>query len=92
MRAIETRKTETATGKVQDYEWDHRNRLVSVKDRNSVGGAITKQVDYVYDAFNRLVKRTYDADGAGSGSATSQYWVYDEGINAVLQLDGSSAE
>ncbi len=59
-----TRKTDTSTGHVQDYEWDHRNRLTSVKFRNSVGGSITKQVDYEYDAFNRLVKRTYDADGA----------------------------
>jgi RHS repeat-associated protein len=86
-----TRKTETATGKVQDYTWDQRNRLISVKDRNSVGGAVTKQVDYKYDAFNRLIKRTFDADGAGAGASTSQYWVYDEGINAVLQFDGAAA-
>ncbi len=86
-----TRKTQTSNGHVQDYEWDHRNRLTSVKFRNSVGGSITKQVDYEYDAYNRLVKRTYDADGAGGGSATNQYWVYDEGINAVLQFDGNAA-
>ncbi len=86
-----TRKTQTSNGHVQEYEWDHRNRLTSVKFRNSVGGSITKQVDYEYDAFNRLVKRTYDADGAGGGSATNQYWVYDEGINAVLQFDGNAA-
>ena len=54
-------------------------------------GSVVKQVDYAYDAFNRLVKRTYDADGAGSGAATNQYWVYDEGINAVLQFDGPAA-
>ncbi|MDX1928385.1 MAG: RHS repeat-associated core domain-containing protein, partial [Pirellulaceae bacterium] len=86
-----TSRTETATGKVTEYSWDHRNRLVTVKDRNTAGGSVVKQVDYAYDAFNRLVKRTFDADGAGSGTATNQYWVYDEGINAVLQFDGSSA-
>ncbi|MDX1930292.1 MAG: RHS repeat-associated core domain-containing protein, partial [Pirellulaceae bacterium] len=86
-----TSRTETATGKVTEYSWDHRNRLVTVKDRNTAGGGVVKQVDYAYDAFNRLVKRTFDADGAGSGAATNQFWVYDEGINAVLQFDGSSA-
>ncbi len=86
-----TSRTETSTGKVTEYSWDHRNRLVTVKDRNSSGGSVVKQVDYAYDAFNRLVKRTYDADGAGAGAATNQFWVYDEGINAVLQFDGPAA-
>ncbi|MDX1930784.1 MAG: RHS repeat-associated core domain-containing protein, partial [Pirellulaceae bacterium] len=86
-----TSRTETSTGKVTEYSWDHRNRLVTVKDRNTAGGSVVKQVDYAYDAFNRLVKRTFDADGAGAGAATNQYWVYDEGINAVLQLDGPAA-
>jgi RHS repeat-associated protein len=84
-------KTETATGKVTSYEWDYRNRLTSVKDRTISGGAIVKQVDYQYDAMNRLVRRDFDADGAGAGVATSQFWVYDQGINAVLQFDGSGA-
>ncbi len=38
-----------------------------------------------------MVRRTYDADGAGAGGATNQFWAYDEGINAVLQFDGASA-
>jgi RHS repeat-associated protein len=84
-------KTETSTGKVSSYEWDYRNRLIGVKDRNTSGGAIVKQVGYQYDAMNRLVRRDLDADGAGNGVATSQFWVYDEGINAVLQFDGSGA-
>jgi RHS repeat-associated protein len=86
-----TSKTETATGKVTEYTWDYRNRLTTVRDRNTAGGAVVKQVDYQYDAFNRLVRRTFDADGAGAGSATNQYWVYDSGINTVLQFDGSAA-
>jgi RHS repeat-associated protein len=86
-----TKRTETATGKVQEYDWDHRNRLIAVKDKNTSAGAIVRQVNYQYDAFNRLVRRDHDADGAGAGTATSQYWIYDEGINAVLQFDGSSA-
>ena len=86
-----TSKTETSTGKVEEYTWDYRNRLTKVVFRNSSGGAIVKQVDYEYDPYNRLVHRTFDADGAGSGAATDQFWVYDQGINAVLQFDGSSA-
>jgi len=86
-----TKRTETATGKVQEYDWDHRNRLIAVKDKNTSAGAIVRQVNYQYDAFNRLVRRDHDADGAGAGAATSQFWIYDEGINAVLQFDGSSA-
>ena len=86
-----TSRTETSTGKVTEYSWDHRNRLTTVRDRPSSGGSVVKQVDYAYDAFNRLVKRTYDADGAGAGAATSQFWVYDDGINAVLQFDGTAA-
>lgn len=74
----------------QEYTWDYRNRLTKVVFRNSSGGAIVKQVDYEYDPYNRLVHRTFDADGAGSGAATDQFWVYDEGINAVMQFDGSS--
>jgi RHS repeat-associated protein len=62
-----------------------------VKFRNNAMGSVVKQVDYAYDHMNRLVKRTYDADGAGGGAATSQYWVYDDGINAVLQFDGAAA-
>ena len=84
-------RTETSTGKVQSFEWDYRNRLVKVKDRNTSGGLIVKQVNYEYDPMNRLVHREYDADGAGSGAATNQYWVYDEGINAILQFDGAAA-
>ncbi|MEO8271558.1 MAG: RHS repeat-associated core domain-containing protein, partial [Aureliella sp.] len=73
------------------YEWDFRNRLTAVIDRITSGGAIVKQVNYEYDAYNRLVKRSLDADGAGPNPATTQYWAYDEGINAVLQFDGAAA-
>ena len=85
-----TSRTETATGKVQEYTWDYRNRLTQVRNRNTAGGAIVMQVDYTYDALNRMVKRAYDADGAGSGATTNQYWAYDEGINALLEFNGSA--
>ena len=86
-----TLRTETSTGKLQTYEWDHRNRLIRVTEKPSSMASITKEVLYSYDAFNRLVKRTLDADGAGSAAATSQYWSYDDGINALVQFEGSAA-
>ncbi len=85
------RKTRTdGSNNVQDYTWDYRNRLVTVKDKDPTG-TVVKQVDYTYDALNRLVKRSYDADGAGLGTAIDQFWAYDEGINALVQFDGSTA-
>jgi RHS repeat-associated protein len=83
-------KTETSTGKIEEYTWDHRNRLTKVVFRNTSGGSIVKQVEYEYDPYHRMVRRVYDADGAGGGAATNQYWVYDQGINAVLEFDGAS--
>ena len=83
-------RTDTSTGAVQETTWDYRNRLTKAVSLASSGGAITQQVDYEYDANNRMVKRVLDADGAGSGSPTTQYWAYDQGINALVEFDGSS--
>ncbi len=38
-----------------------------------------------------MVRRTADPDGAGLTAASTQYWAYDEGINAILEFDGSAA-
>ena len=86
-----TSRTDASTGEVQETTWDYRNRLTKVVNRASSGGAITQQVDYEYDANNRMVKRVLDADGAGSASPTTQYWAYDQGINALVEFDGSTA-
>jgi RHS repeat-associated protein len=47
---------------ITEYEWDHRNRLTQVTERATYGGAATQVVDYVYDAFDRLISRTVDSD------------------------------
>jgi hypothetical protein len=65
------------------YTWDHRNRLTKVTIRDS-NYNITKQVDYVYDAFNQLVKRTVDPDGDFGSSAIDQaFYLYDQGQVAL---------
>ena len=48
------RETEIATGNVREYEWDWRNRLVSVVD----SGEVTQSVSYTYDVFNRRIAKT----------------------------------
>jgi RHS repeat-associated protein len=79
------RRTKIATGEVTEYFWDHRNRLITVKQRASAGGMIQWQVDYGYDAFDRMISRTLDADGQGGGGAVTTFFVYD-GLQVVLAL------
>jgi len=78
---------------VTEFTWDHRNRLASVVERAEQGQADTLAVDYVYDAFNRRIARIVDADGDGSGGATSEHYVYDD-TDVVLDFvdaDGPGA-
>ena len=75
---------------ITEYTWDHRNRLTNVTDRATHGGAATQTVDYVYDAFNRLIHKELDADGDGTGTATDTFWIHD-GDQTVLQFDGDTA-
>ena len=61
-----TKRTETATGEVTEYEWDYRNslRLVGVVVRNS-SREIVRTVEYIYDPFNRRIAKIVDSDGEG---------------------------
>ena len=46
-------------------------------------------VDYVYDSFDRRIKKSWDADGPGAGAAVVSRYVYD-GDHITLQFDGSN--
>ena len=48
----------------------------------------TRTVEHGYDAQNRWIKTSLDADGAGAGAAVDRFFVYD-GNQIVLQLDDS---
>ena len=50
------RKTEIATGKLQEYQWDYRNRLLAVVDK-AAGGQETQRVEFTYDAFDRRITK-----------------------------------
>jgi RHS repeat-associated protein len=87
-----SRRTEIATGVVRDFTWDHRNRLVRVTDK-SAGGIITNEAMYTYDALNRRIAKTVDADGTGPKVAFTEHYVYD-GQHIVLEFvdnDGPGA-
>lgn len=69
-------KTNISTGEVIEYQWDYRNRLTGITTKDS-GGSVTHDVDYTYDIFNHRIVKTIDADGAGSGTATKEVYIYD---------------
>ena len=81
-------KTEIATGNVSVYEYDHRNRLIRVKERS--GSTILSESEYVYDARGRRIAASVDADGEELGVAQTTYYVYN-GENTWADFDGSYA-
>jgi RHS repeat-associated protein len=83
------RQTSIATGETTEYEWDHRNRLIRVVDK-SAAGAIAQDIRYSYDAFDRRLAKSIDADGAGPAAATQRF-VYD-GDHIALQFDGAGTQ
>jgi RHS repeat-associated protein len=84
-----TKRINISTGDYEVYEWDHRNRLVSVTFYDSMDTEL-KSVDHTYDIFNRWLRRTTDPDGPGGSSTVDTFFAYD-GIEPILQFDGASA-
>jgi hypothetical protein len=82
-----TAKETIATGEREEYTWDHRNRLVTIKFKNS-SGTVIKQVDQTYDVFNQWIKRSIDPDSAtGSATVLDTYFSHLDG-QIVAQFDG----
>jgi RHS repeat-associated protein len=71
------KRTEIATGHVTEYEWDHRNRMVRVTERDSDTGPATQVVQHTYDYLNRWVARAVDSDGDGPLGFDDTYFIYD---------------
>jgi RHS repeat-associated protein len=78
-------RTSTATGQVDNYTWDYRNRLTEVVTKTSSGTTV-QTVSYTYDTFNRRIGMTVK-DGSGTVTLAENY-VYD-GTNLLLVLDAS---
>jgi RHS repeat-associated protein len=78
-----TKRTEIATGKVTEYNWDYRNRLSSVVFKDA-SGVVTKTIEYSYDVNDRRISKKID------GVVTERY-VYD-GANIALVFDGAGVQ
>ena len=85
-----TEKTTLATGEVQQYDWDHRNRLTSVTSLASAGGSTTQVVNYQYDAFDRRILKEVDTDGDGDIDR-SEYFVWN-GDHTSIRLQDSDGD
>ena len=64
-------RTEIASGKVREMEYDHRNRLGAVIDKDSSGTEL-QRVEFTYDAFDRRISKTVQ-DAAGEVVTTFVY-------------------
>ena len=84
-----TARQKISTGERTEYQWDHRNRLTKVTEKNA-SGQVTRTAEHSYDVFNRWVRRRVDMDGAGPGAPTDAFFVHD-GQQIVLQFDGGQA-
>lgn len=69
------RKTKISDGSYTEYSWDYRNRLVAVTE-NDVNGTVLKQTSLDYDAYNRWIHRSHDADGMGSAEAVDTFYSF----------------
>jgi len=82
-----TLRTEIATGKYRQFEYDHRNRLTRVTDF-SAGDVITQEVAFTYDALNRRIEKRVVGY---SGAETSQHYFYN-GDHVILEFDDSDGD
>ena len=84
-----TKKTQKSDPtKTIEYVWDYRQRLTAVIYKTN--SAVTKRVDYKYDANNYRIEKKVDLDGDGAGAATYDRYVLD-GNEVQLRFDGSNA-
>jgi RHS repeat-associated protein len=70
------KRTNIATGAVQEYQWDYRNRMIAVIDKDSNGNE-TQKVEFTYDALDRRISKTVDTTPATTGDGVVTYFVYD---------------
>jgi RHS repeat-associated protein len=75
-----------------EYVYDHRNRLVQVKQFQSEADRYYDFVNYTYDSFNRMLKRqsgTFDTRNNVNTQTRDQYFTGYDGINPTLEFETS---
>ena len=79
-------RTNSATRATTTYQYDHRNRLLSVVDKNAAG-TVNQTVEFTYDTLNRRIAKNVNGilarflqneeniwgDADGNGSVTARY-------------------
>jgi RHS repeat-associated protein len=75
-----TKRTEIATGKVTEYNWDYRNRLTQVVFKD-VAGVVSKTIEYTYDGNNQRIGKKIDG-------VTTERYVIDRNQIALV-FDGA---
>jgi RHS repeat-associated protein len=86
-----SKRVEIASGKVREFAFDHRNRLVQITDRPSASGVATQVVKYRYDLQNRRIASNVDTIPADANDGKVTYYVY-AGEDVIAELtdpDGS---
>ncbi|MFO0903211.1 MAG: RHS repeat-associated core domain-containing protein [Pirellulales bacterium] len=84
-----TLRTNLTTSETTEYEWDYRNRLTRVTDKDAYGST-TQVVAYTYDAFNRRIARAVDTTSPFDlGDAAIERYILDD-ANGVMSLDGGN--
>jgi RHS repeat-associated protein len=78
-----TKRTEIATGKVTEYNWDYRNRLTAVAFKDAAG-VVTKSIEYTYDVDNQRIGKKID------GAVTERYVIDRNQI--ALVFDGAGTQ
>jgi len=69
---------------VTEYSWDHRDRLVEVRETTGFFGNQSRRITYRYDMFDRLIGRDI-REGTESSIDRSERFVYD-GDDVVLEF------
>lgn len=70
-----TKKVDTETGEVTEYQYDALNRLTQVTRRPAEGEPETLTATYRYDAFNRRVEKTVTDHTEGITETTQFLWL-----------------
>jgi len=83
-------RTNTATGEVTEYEWDYRNRLTKVTEKNAQG-TTTQVVEYIYDVFDRRIGRKIETSAPfDMANAVIERYVLDDIHNGLVSGDGGN--
>lgn len=77
-------RTDLSNGDISTYTWDHRNRLIAIKTKNTAD-VVTSRVEYRYNTDDLRTRKVVFSDDLTIESV--EHYVYD-GAQLVAVLDG----